>query len=457
MREREKSWTSSPPRCGLSAIVTLLLLMMAAVPGEAQDRGDGQVTFTEDVAPILYQKCASCHRPSSIAPMSLLTYELARPYALLIKEMVSSRTMPPWFVDKTVGIQSFKDDRSLSDEEIATIVRWADSGAPQGDPAAMPPLPEFEDVIYDWTLEDEMGRPPDHIIAMPEPFTIPANSGNLFPRHISESGLDEDRWIMAYETKPSVDGFPVVHHNGTTFVYADGTTEEFGEYAIGKTGDIFPEGTGRFIPAGTQIRWSSHYSGSPDGRDHTDQSRLALWFYPKGVVPEHRLHRDRWGVISDLDIPPNEESARSDGFTILDQNVRLTAYQPHMHNLGDRQCMEVIYPDQRRQTLNCMGWDFGWHITYNYADDEQPLIPKGSVIHLTHWHNNSTSNPWAADPDNWVGYGQRSTDDMAFAHISNYKLSDEEFAKHVEERLMLLQKKKLAAEEEEGNGSSGGG
>jgi mono/diheme cytochrome c family protein len=452
MGDREKSCTSSSPRCGLSAVVTFLLLMMAAAPGEAQDRGDGQVTFTKDVAPILYQKCASCHRPSSIAPMSLLTYELARPYALLIKEMVSSRTMPPWFVDKTVGIQSFKDDRSLSDEEIATIVRWADSDAPQGDPAAIPPLPEFEDIIYQWTLEDEMGRPPDHIVAMPEAFTIPGNSGNLYPRHLSDPGLEEDRWIMAYETKPSLDGFSVVHHNGTTFIYPDGREEEFGEYALGKTGDIFPEGTGRFIPAGTKIRWSSHYSGSRDGEDHTDLSRLALWFYPEGVEPEHRINRDRWGAISDLDIPPNTESVRSDGYTVLDQNVRLTAYQPHMHYLGDRQCLEVIYPDSRRQTLNCVGWDFGWHMTYNYVDDEQPLIPKGSVIHLTHWHNNSGSNPWAGDPENWVGYGGRSTDDMAFAHMSNYYLSDEEFERDVQERLMLLQEKKEMVEE----GGSGG-
>ena len=438
----------------LSVLVALGVLATAA-SAHAQEVTGAEVTFSEDVAPIFYQNCVSCHRSGSIAPMSLLTYETARPFAPLIKEMVSNRKMPPWFVDKTVGLQNFKDDKSLSDEEIATIAMWVDSGTPQGDPAAMPPVPTFEDHVYDWTLENEMGRPPDHIIAMPEPFTIPGNSGNLFPRHISESDLEEDRWIMAYETKPSVDGFPVVHHNGTTFLYPDGTTEEFGEYALGKTGDIFPENTGRLIPAGTQVRWSSHYSGSPDGEDHTDQSRLALWFYPEGVEPEHRINRDRWAVISDLDIPPHTESVRSDGFTILHENVRLTTYQPHMHNLGERQCLEIIYPDQRRQTLNCMGWDFGWHIAYNYADDEQPLLPKGSVIHLTNWHNNSESNPWAGDPDNWVGYGQRSTDDMAFAHMTNYYLSDEEFEEAVQERLMLLEEKKQMAEDSGGSGGGG--
>ena len=430
----------------LAAAVALLVVFVA--PGATQQPTEAvvrhatgsSVTFAEDVAPILYENCVSCHRPGSIAPMSLLTYDNAKRWASRMKQMVEDRKMPPWFVDTTVGIQDFKDDRSLSDREIATIAGWVDSGSPEGDRDAMPQVPEFPDAVYDWTMDDAMGRPPDHLISMPETFTIPGNSGNLFPRHVSESGLTEDRWIMAYETKPSVDGFPVVHHNGTTFLYPDGSDEEFGEYALGKTGDIFPDGTGRFIPAGTKIRWSSHYSGSKDGEDHTDRSTLALWFYPKGVVPEHRLHRDRWGVISDLDIPPSKEEVRSDGFTILDQNVRLTAYQPHMHNLGDRQCMEVIYPDQRRQTLNCMSWDFGWHITYNYADDVQPLLPKGTVIHLTSWHNNSVTNPWAADPQNWVGYGPRTTDDMSFAHISNYKLSDEEFAQHVKERLQKLER-----------------
>ena len=439
MRGSEKSRAPISTWCGLSAVV---LLMTAAVPVEAQDSGGRQVTFAEDVAPILYENCASCHRPGSIAPMSLLTYESARPWAPLMKEMVTERKMPPWFVSKDVGIQNFKDDRSLSDAQISTIASWADGGAPGGDLSKMPPLPEFAEDIYEWTLQDEMGRPPDFFVEMPEPFTIPGNSGNLFPRHISDPGLQEDRWIQGYETKPSLDGFAVVHHNGTTFLYPDGGEEEFGEYALGKTGDIFPDGTGRLMPAGTKVRWSSHYSGSPDGQDHTDQSRMALWFYPKGVEPEHRLHRDRWGAISDLDIPPGEESVRSDGFTILDQNVRLTAYQPHMHNLGDRQCLEVIYPDNRRQSLNCVGWDFGWHIVYNYEDDEQPLLPKGSVIHLTHWHNNSASNPWAGDTDNWVGYGQRSTDDMAFAHMSNYKLTDEEFEQHMQERLQKIEQKK---------------
>jgi len=439
MRGSEKSRTPISTWYGLSAVV---LLMTAAVPVEAQDSGGRQVTFAEDVAPILYESCASCHRPGSIAPMSLLTYEVARPWAALMKEMVVERKMPPWFVSKNVGIQNFKDDRSLTDAEISTIAAWADGGAPSGDLTRMPPLPTFDADIYEWTMQDEMGRPPDFIVEMPEPFTIPGNSGNLFPRHISDPGLQEDRWIQGYETKPSLDGFAVVHHNGTTFMYPDGGEEEFGEYALGKTGDIFPEGTGRFMPAGTKVRWSSHYSGSPDGEDHTDQSRMALWFYPKGVEPEHRLHRDRWGAISDLDIPPGEESVRSDGYTILDQNVRLTAYQPHMHNLGDRQCLEVIYPDNRRQSLNCVSWDFGWHIVYNYQDDDQPLLPKGSVIHLTHWHNNSASNQWAGDTDNWVGYGQRSTDDMAFAHMSNYKLTDEEFEQHLQERQQKIEQKR---------------
>ena len=119
---------------------------------------------------------------------------------------------------------------------------------------------------------------------------------------------------------------------------------------------------------------------------------------------------------------------------MLDNNIRLTVYQPHMHNLGKRQCLEAIYRDGRVQTLNCVNWDFGWHIAYNYTDDSQPLLPKGTILHVISWHDNSKANRWAADPRNWVGWGNRSTDDMSFAHISWYTLSDEEFAQHLRQR-----------------------
>jgi hypothetical protein len=395
-----------------------------------------EVTFTKDVAPILQRSCQSCHRPDSVAPMSLLTYEEARPWARAIRQKVAARAMPPWYVDKSVGLQRFKDDRSLSDEEIATIVKWADGGAPRGNPADMPPPIRFDTQRYEWTLKDELGRDPDLIVPIPEPFLVPASISNWWIDLISDTGLTEDRYIRAMETKPSLAGFPVVHH-ATTSMFLDSAPDEFeglSEYALGKTGDIHPEGTGRLMRAGTKLRWNMHYSANPNGKDTHDRTSIAFWFYPKGVVPKHKLTRQSVGSVTDLDLPPGESNIRTDGYTVLDDNIRLTVYQPHLHNLGKRQCLEAIYRDGRVQTINCVNWDFGWHIAYNYAEDEQPLLPKGTILHVISWHDNSKGNKWAADPRNWAGWGNRSTDEMSFAHISWYTLTDEEFQQHLRDR-----------------------
>lgn len=421
------------PRC---TVLLALLVYVAAAPVLGQ-QDDAVPTFSEHVARILYENCVECHRPGSIAPMSLIGYEAVRPWAPVIRDRVANRKMPPYFIDKTVGIDQFQDDRSLTDAEIATIVRWVDGGAPLGDPAGVPAPPVFADNVA-WTLESEMGRAPDLIIPIPEPFTVPGGSPNWWMTFYSDTGLTEDRWIQAFETKPSAEGFPVVHHAVTIMEFPDGGGGFLSEYALGKTADINPPGTGQLIKAGTRLNWNVHYAAAADGMDRTDRTRLALWFLPRGEEPEHRLIRSQFGNNEDLDLPSGEATLRTDGYEFMRENIRVTAFQPHLHNAGVRQCLEVIYPSNRRQLLSCADWDFGWHITYNYAEQVQPLIPKGAMLHVISWHNNSTSNPWAADVRNWVGYGQRSTDDMSFSWISYYNLSDEEFEMAVSERRAAL-------------------
>lgn len=421
---------------GLAAAFGVMAVCATAYAQQPAATGQSQITFTKHVAPILQKACQSCHRPGSVAPMSLLTYEEARPWARSIKQKVTTRAMPPWYIDKTVGIQTFKDDRSLTDQEIAKIAKWVDSGAPRGNPADMPPPPTFDNARYEWTLKDEMGRDPDLIVPIPEPFLVPATISNWWVDLISDTGLTEDRYIRAMETKPSLEGFPVVHHAGTSMFLASAPEEQEGlsEYALGKTGDIHPEGTGRLMKAGTKLRWNNHYSANPNREDTYDRTSIAFWFYPSGYVPKHKLTRQSVGSVTDLDFGPGENNVRTDGYTVLENNIRLTVFQPHMHNLGKRQCLEAIYRDGRVQTLNCVNWDFGWHIAYNYTDDSQPLLPKGTILHIISWHDNSKANKWAADPRNWVGWGNRSTDDMSFAHISWYTLTDEEFAQHLKAR-----------------------
>ncbi len=218
----------------------LLALAVGAIPASAA------VTFTKDVAPILQAHCQVCHRPDNIAPMSLLTYQDARPWAKSIKQQVVQRNMPPWFIDPHVGIRKFKDDPSLSERDIATISAWVDAGAPMGNLADMPPPRQFEDADK-WHI----GKP-DLIVSMPVAYTVKPAASDWWGNFIADSGLTEDRYIKAVETKPTRDGIKIVHHAVTSLVYDDGQPGggTLNEYAVGKNGDIYPDGSGKLMKAG---------------------------------------------------------------------------------------------------------------------------------------------------------------------------------------------------------------
>src|SRR5262249_36113401 len=201
----------------------------------------GDVTFTKDVAPILQRACQSCHRAGSIAPMPLLTYEDVRPWARSIKQRVASREMPPWYIDRNVGISKFKDDPSLSDAEIATLVNWVDRGAPAGRPGDMPPPRQFTD-LDKWHI----GKP-DRVITMPKAYRLKATGPDEFYEIDVDPGFTEDFYIQAVETKPASESFKVVHHASLNLVEdaeQDPVGLFFNEYALGKNGDIFPANTG---------------------------------------------------------------------------------------------------------------------------------------------------------------------------------------------------------------------
>ena len=423
---------STASRLHLRVLVVVLVSLMAApvVAGAQQDASD--VTFSRDIAPILQRSCQDCHRTGSIAPMSLLTYEEARPWARSIREKVVSRTMPPWYIDKNIGVQDFKYDYSLSDNEIETVAKWVDSGAPRGNPADMPAPREFRD-IAEWKIGE-----PDWVVELPEPFVVSAEAPNWWGNLISDSGLTEDRWVKAVETKPSLEGFPVVHHAVTSMEDTDSEEGDYNflnEYALGKNGDIFPDGTGRLIKAGAKIKFNMHYAAI--GVETTDRTRVGLQFYPKGVVPERKLISAHVGDDEDLDIPAGASDVRHDGFYRLKENAHVTAFQAHLHNLGKRQCLGAILPDNTKQILSCADWDFGWHIVYNYEDHVAPLLPKGTLLQVTSWHDNSEANRWNDDPTNWAGFGQRSSDEMSFAWVSWYELNDEAYGAEVAEREAL--------------------
>ena len=406
-----------------------LVLVTAAVSAQAPEKTtQSTVTFAKDVAPILQRSCQSCHRPGQMAPMSLLTYQDVRPWARSIKQRVTERTMPPWGIDPRVGLQSFKNDPTLREDEVEKIVKWVDAGSPMGSSADMPKAREFDDSDR-WHI----GKP-DLIVTSPK-HVVPAEASDWWGSYYVETGLAEDRYIKAIESKPG--NTAVVHHLLTYAVDPDMSGDSNGddsngdagdflnEFAVGKNGDLFPEGTGRLLKAGSKIKFDFHYHSV--GKEQTDQSQLGIVLYPKGYTPKHVVYSKQLGQPTEpLDIPGNSTWVRSDGYTRFNKPGRITAFQPHMHTRGKRQCIELIYPDNKTEQINCADWSFNWHIVAVYADDVAPIYPAGTILHVISWHDNSATkaNP---DPRNWVGSGQRTIDEMGFAWITWYDLSDDEY------------------------------
>ena len=404
-------------------------LVSTPTPAGAQE--ESPTTFTKDVLPILQRSCQRCHRPGSVAPMSLLTYEEVRPWARAIRDRTAQREMPPWYIEPNVGVRSFKEDPSLSDEEITTIGLWVDGGAERGNSADAPPPIELAS-LDEWRIGT-----PEWIVELPEEQTIGAVDADHWLDIWADSRLTEDRYIKAVETKPSPGAYRVVHHVATSMRWEEEDGEEGGgflnEYAMGKNGDIFPDGTGRLIKAGAQIRFNMHYSSV--GEEIRDRTRVGFQLYPSGYVPERVLISRHVGDSFDtLDIPAGADNVRSDGYYVLPEPTQVTAFQPHMHIRGKRMCVEAIHPTGQIDTLSCTGHNFGWHIVYNYADAQAPLLPAGTILHVTGWHDNTATNRYNPDPKNWVGFGNRSIDDMSFAWMSFFHMPEEAYQQKLQAR-----------------------
>lgn len=415
-----------------------LLLCFLPLAAVAADTGPKEVTFSKDIAPILQRACQNCHRPGSIAPMPLLTYKDARPWAKSIKEKVVTRVMPPWHIDRNIGVSKFKDDPSLSEAEIATIANWVDRGAPEGNTADMPVPRQFTN-LDQWHI----GKP-DVVISMPQAYVLKAKGGDEYYDVEVDPGFTEDVYVQALETKPD-SGFKVVHHC-TTNLIEDPEDDPVGlflnEYAVGKNADIFPRNSGRLIKAGSKIHFNIHLH--PDGQETPVQMSLGLKLYPKSVEPKYVAFTQHMGDVAELDLPAGQIT-RSDGYFRLPRPAVISAYQPHFHVRGKAQCMEAIYPDvradsarpgpARTETLSCVSdYQFGWSITYNYAEDVSPLLPAGTIIHVTTWHDNTDNNKFNPNPKNWVGSGQRTIDEMSFAWVSLFYLDEADYQRRLAAR-----------------------
>lgn len=441
------------------------------------------VTYAKDVAPIIQENCVKCHRPGSVAPMALQTYEDVRRYSRRIAERVVRRQMPPWPVDRTVGVTEFKNDPSLTDEEIRTIADWASAGAPMGDPAELPAPIEWPDERM-WEFEQELG-PPDMILQSPM-YNVVANGMDQWPTPIT--GLEEsivagqpihqDRWIKAVAVRPnSAEARYVFHHANPGLIMpgeqVDAMESESGrvkliDSAVGTEGRIFPEDQGRLLRPGSEVSWALHYH--PYGHDIEAALQVGIWFYPEGYEPKYysmgdvqmqtsmTTHtgefsprsgaRDSSGRLhdhSDILIPPNSVTTVK-GVHILDRPAMMHSIRGHMHLRGKYEVLEAIYPDGRWEVITKLNWDHAWHTLFLYEDHAMPLLPKGTVLIMTSTFDNTTANPHNPDPDQWVYGGDRSIDEMGHIRLGlTYFDNEEEFQQIVEERERLLQQRAVAS------------
>ncbi len=372
---------------------------------------DTSPTFSKDVAPILYNRCVNCHRPGEAGPMPLRTYQEARPWAKAIKEAVSSRTMPPWMADPQVD--HFKNDRHLSAAEIATVAKWAEGGAPEGNPKDLPKLPEFTD---GWVI----GKP-DLTFDTGKDFPIPAQGVVAYQYYSIDPGFTEDTWIQAAEVRPQQR--TQVHHiivfvqQGKERVTRGG--EQFSDmligYAPGVPSIVWDPDTAYLVKAGSKFLFQVHYT--TNGKEAVDRSILGL-----RIRKDRPVNRAFSGSATQfrLKIPPNDPNYEVKATYTFREDVTLLDFTPHMHLRGKAFKYVITYPDGRtEELLNVPHYDFSWQLSYILA--EPRMVPAGSKIDVTAWYDNSANNKYNPDPTQTVQWGDQTFQEMMIGFF-NYKV-----------------------------------
>ncbi len=436
----------------LPALLTLAVATLVAfpLPAAGQVATQEPVTYTKDIAPILQRSCQHCHNPDSVAPMSLLTYDEVRPWVRAIKYRTGLRSkpevMPPWFIEKDIGIEDYNGDISLSEEEIAKIARWADSGAPRGNPADLPPPIKFVGA-HEWQIGE-----PDLIISSPEVEVSGTAPDWWGPIGQTPTGLTEDRYVAVIEMKEVSDfegtperygigGLYVIHHVIYDMVDANGEPDDTAVrgwpiHEVGRNAHFFHPEAGKLLKAGSKINFTSAHLHS-NGRHMRARLDIGLKFHPKGYEPTLNIRRYLPGVL-DLDIRPMEANQKFEAFMTLTEHVKMTVFEPHMHAAGVRMCMGAIWGSVV-ETLTCAGYNHSWVRVYTYAADAAPLLPKGTILRITGYFDNTPANKNVSDPRNWSGLGHRSIDNMMINLGEGISLTDEEYQQELAERRAKLQ------------------
>src|SRR5437870_2407055 len=443
-------------RFALAAIAAGLAMPLGLSAQQAAAPSD--VTFTKDIAPILQRSCQNCHRPDGVAPMALVNYEDVRPWARAIKQRTGvgphAGVLPPWYVEKNIGIQQFKDDPSLSDEEIAKIARWVDGGAPRGNPADMPP-PRVWDDPRAWHIGT-----PDLIIKTKE-LLVKGDAPDWWGEIPSvPTGLAEDRYVAALEIKEvndvdshagsgraTVGGRFVFHHMIWRTQVLDGKSDQeqdplaiFNDeeavnwpvHEVGRNADFFDPKSARLLKAGSSIVSDSVHMHS-NGRDTKAHLEIGFKLMPTGYVPTYKRAVFGLGNGVDIDIKAMEANQQLHAYTVLQQHTKIISFEPHLHAPGQRMCLEAIW-GYNIQTLNCVGYDHNWVRGYDYTDDSAPILPKGTILHIVGYMDNSPTNKNVPDPRSWQGSGNRSVANMFIDLGMRVALTDEQFQEEMKQR-----------------------
>ena len=413
-----------------------------------------QVTFHKDIEPILQRSCQTCHRPGGAAPMQLITYEEVAPYAGLIEYKTGLRdrmgAMPPWYVEKDIGIQHYKNDTSLTDEEIAAISFWARSGAPQGNPADAPDALVFDDSVK-WALGE-----PD-LIVRTEDFTKAAGTPDWWGElPVVPVGLEQDRYVKSVEIveindvdrvggsgRDTVGGLWIFHHviwrtealdeNGEV---VEGSRTSWPVHEVGRNGDIFDPEAGRLLKAGSFFSTDSAHMHS-NGRDTTGYLEIGFRFHPVGYEPKYENALFSLGNGVDISVTATETDQELHAYAVLDDFTKIITFEPHLHAPGERMCLEAIW-GYTIEVLSCVGYDHNWVRGYPFEVDYEPLLPPGTVLHISGFMNNTGDNFNVPEPRNWQGSGNRSVTSMFIDLGIRVKMTEEEFFDEMEGRVERL-------------------
>ena len=399
---------------------------LAAGPVSSGDAsGAGTPTFSKDVAPVLFNRCAECHRPGAMAPMSLLTYEETRPWAKAIKQKVARREMPPWGADPAVG--TFANDPSLKQSEIDMIAAWADAGAPEGSRADLPPAPHFTE---GWSI----GKP-DYVFTMLQPFKVPADGTVPYAYITIPTNLKEDIWIRGVELKPT--DRRVVHHIISDLVEGNGqpvdpapkptrdrTRKEvgggLGGLVPGRLYGLYEEGVARRIPAGADIVLQMHYTTI--GEPVTDLTQIGVVLAKE---PPTTRRAGGGGQIPNLtfSIPAGHSNYEVVAKQTINRDTYLSTMYPHMHMRGKDVSYSIAYPDGREEVvLRVPKYDFNWQLNYRLA--EPKFMPKGSTLLIKAHYDNSKDNPFNPDPTATVRWGDQTWEEMLIGYYGTIEVAN---------------------------------